>query len=160
MIWSTPFSDNIITAVECKWLKTEHALQWGKHEDATLLEVLSPSFLLFKYYSFYIFCSFSSLCFSPPEFLFLCAGTCYLSVPAGCRPGLEGLCSGELGPKRICEPMCEFVWQQLLSSVWTAKITIPGFSLGIWLKRHGRTTKSLLRGNHQVFLRNVENRWI
>ncbi len=162
MIWSTPFRHTIITAVECKWLKTEHTsvrYAWGD-AATTLLEVLSPSFLLFKYYSFNIFCSFNSLCFSLPEFIFLFAGTCYLSVPAGCRPGLEGLCSGELGPKRICKPMCGFVWQQLFSRVWTAKITIPGFSLGMWLKRHGRTTKSLLRGNHEVFLRNVENRWI
>lgn len=148
MIWSTQFSDSIITAVECKWFEIEHALQWRKARgDAavTLLEVLSTSFCIIKCYSFNIFCSFNSLCFSAPVCLSLCAGTCCLSVMAGCRPGLRGTCFGELSPKRICNFMCRFVWQELFSRDWTAKITIPGFSLGMWFKRHGRTTKSVCR---------------
>lgn len=156
MIWFTHFSDNIITAVKCKWVEIEHALQWRTWGDAavTLLEVLSTSFLILKCYSFN-----SILSFSPPLCLSLCAGSCCLTVTAGCRPGLGGLCSGELGPKRICELMCGFVWQELFSRDWTAKITILGFSLGAWVKGIGELQRVCF-GNHKMFLRNLGNRLI
>lgn len=161
MIWSAQFSDNIITAVECKWFEKEHALQWRTARgDAavTLLGVLSTSFRIIKCYSFNIFCSFNSAsllqCVFPSvqvhaAFLWwlvadLVLGECVAVswVQRGSAISCVGLSD------RNCSPGIGQQRSQFQVSL-----------LGCGLKGMGEVQRECV-GNHEMFLENLENRLI
>jgi len=76
-----------------------------------------------------------------------------VSVTAGCRTGLGGLCSSELSPKRFCELILSdrvCLTGTVLQGLDRKDHNSRFLSIGVWVKGIGELQRVCL-GNHGMF---------